>query len=78
MPFTRKIEGDGMKRVVLLGLACFALFGCGEKKVTEEMLLGDWECTQNDQKAKWKMEKWNFSGFRRDQKRKIFNYIQNL
>lgn len=43
-----------MKRFVLLGLACFALFGCGEKKVTEEMLLGDWECTQNDQKAKWK------------------------
>ena len=31
-----------MKRVVLLGLTCFALFGCGEKKVTEEMLLGDW------------------------------------
>ncbi len=24
------------------------------RKVTEEMLLGDWECTQNDQKAKWK------------------------
>jgi len=46
-----------MKRVVLLGLACFALLCfallcCGEKKVTEEMLLGDWECTQNDQKAK--------------------------
>ena len=43
-----------MKRIVLLGLACFVLFGCGEKKVTEEMLVGDWECRQNEQKAKWK------------------------
>ena len=41
-----------MKRIVLLGLACFVLFGCGEKKVTEEMLVGDWECRQNEQKAK--------------------------
>ncbi|AHN26230.1 hypothetical protein GAPWK_1657 [Gilliamella apicola] len=43
-----------MKRIVLLGLACFVLFGCGEKKITEEMLVGDWECRQNEQKAKWK------------------------
>ena len=43
-----------MKRIVLLDLACFMLFGCGEKKVTEEMLVGDWECRQNEQKAKWK------------------------
>ncbi|ORF45452.1 hypothetical protein [Gilliamella apicola] len=43
-----------MKRIALLGVVCFALFGCGEKKVTEEMLVGDWECRQNKQKAKWK------------------------
>ena len=43
-----------MKRIVFLGLVCFALFGCGEKKVTEEMLVGDWECRQTEQKAKQK------------------------
>lgn len=43
-----------MKRIALLGLVCFALFGCGEKKVTEEMLVGNWDCTQTEQKAKWK------------------------
>lgn len=43
-----------MKRIVLLGLACFVLFGCGEKKVTEEMLVGNWECTKNEQTAEWK------------------------
>ena len=47
-----------MKRIALLGLACFALFGCGDessgKKVTEEMLVGDWECTKTTQKADWK------------------------
>ena len=40
-----------MKRIALLGLTCFALFGCGEKKVTEEMLLGEWNCTVSTQKA---------------------------
>lgn len=34
-------------------MLCFALLCCGDKKVTEEMLLGGWECSQNDQKAKW-------------------------
>lgn len=43
-----------MKRIVLLGLACFVLFGCGEKKVTEEMLVGNWECTKNERTARWK------------------------
>lgn len=64
-----------MKRVMLLGLACFALFGCGEK--------GHWRNAFRGlgvyaKRPKSKMEKWNFSGFRRDQKRKSFNYIQNL
>ena len=47
-----------MKRIALLGLACLALFGCGDessgKKVTEEMLVGDWECDFAQQIAKWK------------------------
>lgn len=43
-----------MKKIVLLGLVCFALFGCGEEKVTEEMLVGDWECTKTTQEADWK------------------------
>lgn len=33
-----------MKRIVLLGLACFALCGCGDDKVTKEYLVGDWRC----------------------------------
>ncbi|KES15231.1 hypothetical protein GASC598P17_004220 [Gilliamella apis SCGC AB-598-P17] len=40
-----------MKRIALLGLTCFTLFGCGEKKVTEDMLLGEWNCTVSTQKA---------------------------
>ena len=33
-----------MKRIALLGLACFVLSGCGDDKVTEEYLVGDWIC----------------------------------
>ena len=33
-----------MKRIVLLGLVCFALSGCGDDKVTKEYLVGDWRC----------------------------------
>lgn len=43
-----------MKNLLLISLIGLTLFGCGEKKVTEEMLLGDWDCTQTEQKAKWK------------------------
>ena len=43
-----------MKRIALLGLVCFTLFGCGEKKVTEEMLLGEWNCTVSTQEAESK------------------------
>ena len=35
---------NGMKRIALLGLACFALSGCGDDKVTKEYLVGDWRC----------------------------------
>lgn len=43
-----------MKRIVLISLVSLALFGCEEKKVTEEMLIGDWECDFTQQVAKWK------------------------
>lgn len=43
-----------MKRIILISLVSFALFGCDEKKVTEEMLLGDWQCDFTHQVAKWK------------------------
>lgn len=42
-----------MKRFILISLVSLALFGCGEKKVTEEMLVGDWGCTFDRYKAKW-------------------------
>lgn len=45
---------DGMKKIALFGLIGFILTGCGEKKVTEEMLIGDWRCNFKEQVAKWK------------------------
>lgn len=41
-----------MKRVILLGLIGFFLTGCEEKKVTEDMLVGEWECDIDYQIAK--------------------------
>ena len=47
-----------MKRIILAGLIGMVLTGCGdessEKKVTEEMLVGGWECTATTQEADWK------------------------
>lgn len=43
-----------MKKVLLISLFSLFLFGCVEKKVTEEMLIGYWECTSIGQYAKWK------------------------
>ena len=43
-----------MKKLILISLVSIALFGCGEKKVTEEMLIGDWRCNFKEQVAKWK------------------------
>lgn len=42
-----------MKKIALISLFSLALFGCGEKEVTKEMLVGDWECSSIEQKAKW-------------------------
>lgn len=43
-----------MKNLLFIGLIGFTLIGCGEKKVTEEMLIGDWRCDFKEQVAKWK------------------------
>ncbi|MWN06514.1 hypothetical protein [Gilliamella sp. Pas-s95] len=43
-----------MKKILLVGLIGVALLGCGKKKVTEEMLIGNWECSSIEQRAKWK------------------------
>ena len=43
-----------MKRIVLLGLACFALYGCGDDKVTKEYLVGKWECKLDGYSSKMK------------------------
>lgn len=50
-----------MKKILLVGLIGVALFGCGKKKVTEEMLIGNWECSTTQQIAKWK--KWAFEDY---------------
>ena len=47
-------KGDGMKRIALLGLACFTLFGCGDDKVTKEYLVGKWECKLDGYSSKMK------------------------
>lgn len=43
-----------MKKLLMISLSCLVLCSCGEKKVTEEMLLGDWECRLTGQEAEWK------------------------
>ena len=46
-----------MKRIALLGLVCFALSGCGDdsgSKVTNEFLVGKWECKLEDYRSKMK------------------------
>ena len=38
---------NGMKKIALLGLACFSLSGCGDNsggKVTNDFLVGKWDC----------------------------------
>lgn len=42
-----------MRNILLIVFVCFALFGCGEKKLTEEMLIGDWDCTMTEETFKW-------------------------
>ena len=47
-----------MKRIILAGLIGMVLTGCGDessgKKVSEEMLLGEWNCTVSTQEAESK------------------------
>jgi len=43
-----------VKKIILVGLIGVVLSGCGEKKVTKEMLVGDWKCTRTEQEADWK------------------------
>lgn len=50
---TENKKENGMKRILSVALVCLALLGCGEKKITEEMLVGEWECTISNQEAKW-------------------------
>ncbi|OTP82416.1 hypothetical protein [Gilliamella apicola] len=45
-----------MKRIALLGLVCFALSGCGDDgggKVTNEFLVGKWDCVQKEYKSSY-------------------------
>lgn len=44
-----------MKRIALLGLVCFALSGCGDDssgKVTNEFLVGKWDCVNKKYESK--------------------------
>jgi len=53
-----------MKRIVLLGLACFALYGCGDDsdgKVNNEFLVGKWDCVNKKYESNYdsKMNKYS-------------------
>jgi len=50
-----------MKRIVLLALVCFALYGCGDDKVTKDYLVGKWECKLDSYSSK--MEKGKFTDY---------------
>ncbi|KFA59773.1 hypothetical protein A9G34_08805 [Gilliamella sp. Choc4-2] len=43
-----------MKKLLLISLVGIVLVGCGENKVTKEMLIGQWECSLIGRVAKWK------------------------
>ncbi|PXY91425.1 hypothetical protein [Gilliamella apis] len=43
-----------MKNLLLISLIGLTLFGCEEKKITEEMLLGEWNCKLSTQEAESK------------------------
>ena len=45
-----------MKKIALLGLACFTLYGCGDDgggKVTNEFLVGKWDCVHKEYKSSY-------------------------
>lgn len=45
-----------MKRIALLALVCFALSGCGndsDGKVTNEFLVGKWDCVNKEYKSEY-------------------------
>ena len=45
-----------MKRIALLGLVCFALSGCGDDgggKVTNEFLVGKWDCVNKKYESEY-------------------------
>ena len=47
---------DSMKRIALLGLVYFALSGCGDDdggKVTNEFLVGKWDCVHKEYKSSY-------------------------
>ena len=69
-----------MKRIALLGLACFALYGCGDDKViSDEMFVGDWKCEVIDYKSMW--DKSSFGEFQPTNEKQIkllsFKYENN-
>ena len=43
-----------MKKFLLLSLIGITLVACGKKKITNEMLVGEWSCHYNDLRAPWK------------------------
>lgn len=67
-----------MKRVLLIILFIFpfSLFA-DEKRVTEEMLLGDWECDIKVRKANWENGSFDEYGKIESDKGKIKNFMKD-
>jgi len=55
-----------MKRIALLGLACFVLVGCGDNsggKVTNDYLVGEWDCVLKQYMSKYDYDSEKYSDY---------------
>lgn len=52
-----------MKKITLICLACFALSGCSDDKVTKEYLVGEWDCVNKEYQSKYNPKLAGFSKY---------------
>lgn len=66
-----------MKKLLLVSLIGITLAGCSEKKVTNEMLVGEWSCTISNFNAKWEDGKFQKYGSPKIEQLKLKYYISD-
>lgn len=52
-----------MKKILLLNMVCFSLFGCDSNKVTKEYLVGEWDCVNKEYESKYDPKSAGFSKY---------------